>query len=211
MLKLAGTRLDDGRWFIASAERNKDPILAVLQRTLPRSGLVLEIGSGTGQHVIHFATAVPEVVWQPSDPDATLRESIRRRVADAGLSNVHEPIDLELCRFPWPVARADAVVCINVIHVAPWSATQALMAGAADVLAPGGVLFLYGPYRRYGGHTAPSNESFDAQLRATEATWGLRDLETVVDLASERGLDLAEVVGMPANNFSVLFRKHQSR
>jgi SAM-dependent methyltransferase len=180
-------------------------------RVLPSNGLVLEVGSGTGQHVAHFAAALPQLRWQPSDPDAELRESIRRRVEDEGLGNVLEPIDLDVCRFPWPVARADAIVCINMIHVAPWEATAALLSGATNVLDAGGVLFLYGPYRRFGSHTAPSNAAFDSQLQATDAAWGLRDMEAVVALAFSTGLMLSEVVDMPANNFSVVLRKQNER
>ncbi len=178
-----------------------------MERTLPRTGLVLEIGSGTGQHVAHFAKALPELTWQPSDPDAAFRESIRSWVRGEHLGNVRAPVDLDVCRFPWPVTHADAVLCINMIHVAPWAATEALFAGAKDVLIHGGVLFLYGPYRRFGRHTAPSNEAFDAQLRTNDPTWGLRDLEAVVELAATAGFELAEFVDMPANNFSVVLRK----
>ena len=145
MLKVLGQKLDDGRWFTASAERNKGPILALLERILPRTGLVLEIGSGTGQHVAHFARALPELNWQPSDADASFRESIQSWVRRENLGNVHAPVDLDVCRFPWPAAHADAVLCINMIHVAPWAATEALLTGAKDVLGDGGVLFLYGP------------------------------------------------------------------
>jgi len=206
MLKVSGQKLDDGRWFTASAERNKEPILAVLERILPRTGLVLEIGSGTGQHVVHFAKALPELTWQPSDPDAAFRESVRLWLKSESLANVRAPVDLDVCRFPWPVTHADAVLCINVIHVAPWAAAQALLAGAKDVLKHAGVLLLYGPFRRFGRHTAPSNEAFDTLLRKTDPTWGLRDLEAVVELAVTAGFELAEVVDMPANNFSVALR-----
>jgi SAM-dependent methyltransferase len=207
MLKLVGEKLENGRWFTASAERNKGPILAVLERTLPRAGLVLEIGSGTGQHVAHFAKALPALTWQPSDPDAAFRESVAEWIARERLENVRAPVDLDVLKRPWSVAGADAIVCINMIHVAPWAATEALLAGARDVLTPGGVLFLYGPYRRFGRHTAPSNEAFDAQLRAHDPAWGVRDLEAVAELAGAAGFELADVVEMPANNFGVIFRK----
>ena len=207
MLKAVGQKLDDGRWFTPSAERNKGPILALLERTLPRAGLVLEIGSGTGQHVAHFARALPQLAWQPSDADAAFRASIRAWTGRENLGNVHAPLDLDVRRLPWPVARVDAVLCINMIHVAPWAATQALLAGAKEVLNRGGVLFLYGPYRRFGRHTAASNEAFDAQLRASDPAWGLRDLEAVVALAAAAGFELAEVVDMPANNLSAVFRR----
>jgi len=211
MLKTVGQKLSDGRWFTASAERNKGPILALLERTLPRTGLVLEIGSGTGQHVAHFAKALPELIWQPSDLDAAFRESIQSWVRWENLGNVRAPVDLDVCRFPWPVTHADAVLCINMIHVAPWAATAALLTGAKDLLIRGGVLFLYGPYRRLARHTAASNEAFDAQLRASDHDWGLRDLEAVVELAGAVGFELVKIVDMPANNFSVVLLSKPDR
>lgn len=207
MLKAQGQKLDDGRWFAAPAERNKDPILAVLARHLPRAGLVLEIASGTGQHVAHFARALPDLTFQPSDADAAFRASVCKWIAAENLGNVRAPIDLDVCRLPWQVARADAVICINMIHVAPWAATAALLAGARAVLGPGGVLFLYGPYRRFGRHTAPSNAAFDAQLRASDPAWGLRDLEAVAELAATAGFAAPEVIDMPANNLSLVFKR----
>ena len=204
MLKQNGQKLDDGRWFTSSVERNKDPILNLLKRVLPPTGLILEIGSGTGQHVAHFAKALPELTWQPSDPDDEFRESIRLWTKVGNLDNVRAPIDLEVCRFPWPDTRADAVLCVNMIHVAPWAATQALFSGAKCVLDRGGLLILYGPYLRFGRHTAASNEAFDAQLRATDPSWGLRDLEEVIEIADQAGFRLAEIVEMPANNFGVV-------
>ena len=204
MLKLDGQKLDDGRWFTGTVERNKEPILDLLKRVLPHTGLILEIGSGTGQHVAHFAKALPELTWQPSDPDDELRDSIRSWTKSENLDNVRAPIDLEVCRFPWPVTRADAVLSVNMIHVAPWAATQALFSGAKSVLDRGGLLVLYGPYLRFGRHTAASNEAFDAQLRAIDPSWGLRNLEKVVESADQAGFRLAEVVEMPANNFGVV-------
>ena len=204
MLKLDGQKLDDGRWSTGSVERNKGPILNLLKRVLPHTGLILEIGSGTGQHVAHFAKALPELTWQPSDPDDEFHASIRLWTKLESLDNVRAPIDLEVCRFPWPVTRADAVLCVNMIHVAPWAATQALFSGAKCVLDRGGLLVLYGPYLRFGRHTAASNEAFDAQLRATDPSWGLRNLEKVVEIADQAGFRLAEVVEMPANNFGVV-------
>lgn len=195
-----GTRLT-----AAAAERNKDAILEVLRRVLPPRGLVLEIGSGTGQHVAHFARALPALDWRPSDPDPDHLESIRAWVE--GLANVREPLDLDVCRKPWPIDRADAVLCSNMIHVAPWDATEALIAGAGEVLGAGGVLFLYGPFRRFGRHTASSNEAFDASLRASDAQWGVRDLEAVEKVAAAAGFELEEVVEMPANNLSVVLRR----
>ena len=207
MLKQRGEKQADGKWFTSSAERNKDPILAVLARVLPRRGVVLEIASGTGQHILHFAKALPGLAWQPSDPDPELRESIALRVKEQQLANVNRPIDLDVTRLPWPLQTADAVVCINMIHVAPWSATLALLEGAKALLPTQHVLFLYGPYRRFGQHTSRSNEQFDADLRAHDPEWGVRDLEAVSEAAASSGFALAEVVEMPANNFSVIFKR----
>jgi len=197
----------EGGLLAPAAERNKHPILAVLQRVLPERGLVLEIASGTGQHIAHFAKALPALEWQPSDPDHEMHVSIARWIAHHRLANVRPPIALDAGVHPWPIDHADAVLCINMIHVAPWQATAHLMAGAGRVLPAGGILFLYGPYRRFGQHTAPSNAAFDAQLRAVDPRWGLRDLEAVVDIAGEHGLGGPEIVAMPANNQAVVFRK----
>ena len=204
MLKKRGEKLTDGRWFTPTAERNKQPLLDVLSRVLPAQGLVLEIASGTGQHAVHFAAALPGLRWQPSDPDPELRRSIDARRAEAGLPNLLPPVELDVLSATWPVARAEAVLCINMIHVAPWAATGALMRGARRALAPGGVLVLYGPYRRGGGHTAPSNAEFDRALRAENPDWGVRDAEAVIDEAGREGLALREIVEMPANNLVIV-------
>ena len=202
-----GERLADGRRVAPAAERNKGPILEVLQRILPPRGLVLEIGSGTGQHIVHFAKALSQLSWQPSDPDADNRRSIALWSRLEELGNVKPPLALDARERPWPIGAADAIVCINVVHVSPWAATLALFEGAREVLPPGGVLFLYGPYRRGGRHTAPSNEKFDADLRAHDPEWGLRDIDELADVAARNGFALAEIVDMPANNFSLVFRK----
>lgn len=202
-----GEKQPAGKWFFPSAERNKGPILEVLRRTLPERGVVLEVSSGTGQHVVHFARALPRLAWQPSDPDPELRESIARRTAEANVANVKSPIDLDVTRFPWPVQSADAVVCINMIHIAAWSATPALFEGAKALLPQGHVLFLYGPYRRRGEHTSKSNEQFDRDLRARDAEWGVRDLEAVHGVAAASAFELAEIVEMPANNLSLVFKR----
>jgi len=178
----------------------------VLKRVLPESGLVLEIASGTGQHVVHFAEAMPHLTWQPSDPDPDLRASIRAWIAQTGLSNVLALLELDVCHQPWPIGAADAVLCINMIHIAPWAATTALMAGTARFLPTTGVLVLYGPYRREGQHTAPSNEAFDRSLRPSNPDWGVRDLEAVAKAAASHGLTLHDVTTMPANNLCVVFR-----
>src|SRR5512138_3923487 len=192
MLKQRGEKTADGKWSIPAAERNKGPLLDVLARVLPSRGVVLEVASGTGQHVIHFAKALSDLTWQPSDPDAELRESIAQRVEEERLANVNPPIDLDVARLPWPLQAADAVLCINMIHVAPWSATLALFEGAKALLSTQGVLFLYGPYRRHGQHTSKSNEQFDSDLHAQNSGWGLRDLEAVSETAASSGFVLAE-------------------
>jgi len=194
-----------------SAERNRDPILHVLTRVLPKSGTVLEIASGTGQHAVHFAAALPAITWHPTDVDATARDSIEAWRKHAALPNLAAPLSLDVHQFPWPLpASAEslaAIVCINMIHISPWTAAQALFDGAQRYLAADGVLCLYGPYRRNGAHTAPSNAAFDAQLRATDERWGIRDLADVEALGTAAGLHLAEVVDMPANNLTLVFRR----
>jgi len=207
MLKQRGEKTADGKWSTPSAERNKDPILDVLARVLPRRGVMLEIASGTGQHVVHFAKALPDLTWQPSDPDAELRESIALRVREEQRAKINSPIDLDVTKLPWPLPTADAVVAVNLIHVAPWSATLALFEGARALLSTEHVLFLYGPYRRFGRHTSESNAQFDHDLRAHNPEWGLRDLEAVSDVAAGAGFVLAETVEMPANNFSLVFKR----
>ena len=190
-----------------SAERNKEPILAVLRRVLPPRGLVLEIGSGTGQHVAHFAKALPQLTFQPSEMDAARHASIAAWIRDEGLRNVNPPLAFDVTALPWPVREADAVVCINVIHISPWSATLALMKGAGGLLPPAGVLVTYGPYKRGGAHTAPSNAEFDASLRSRNPEWGIRDMDDVAAVAASAGLRLEESVAMPANNFTLVFRR----
>lgn len=190
-----------------AAERNREPILEVLRRVLPPAGTILEIASGTGQHARHFAAANPQWVWQPSDPDPAARRSIAAWKAEAGLPNLRDPLALDVGQADWGIDHADAVVCINMIHIAPWRAAEALFAGAAWLLPDGGVLYLYGPYRRDGEHTSPSNAIFDQQLRASDASWGVREMEAVIALGDSAGLRFEEAVPMPANNFSVVFRK----
>jgi len=191
-----------------AAERNKAAILEVLRRKLPERGLVLEIASGTGQHVTYLAKELSGLTWQPSDPDPEMRGSIAARIAQAGAANILAPLALDARDAAWPITAADAVLCINMIHIAPWEATLGLLRGAGALLAQRGVLILYGPYRREGRHTAPSNEAFDAQLRSQNPSWGVRDLEAVVEAAGRPRLVLDEVVEMPANNFCVSFRRH---
>lgn len=188
-----------------AAARNRGPILDVLRTALPPSGFVLEIASGTGEHVIHFAVALPGLEWQPSDPSEPARRSIAGWIEETRLTNILSPLDLDVVREPWPIARADAILCINMVHISPWAATEALMRGAGRVLAPGGLLYLYGPYRRDGEHTAQSNATFDADLRNRNAEWGVRNIEDVAAEAATNGLRLDRIVEMPANNLSLLF------
>lgn len=187
--------------------RNREPILAVLARGVPEGASVLEIASGSGEHAVFFAERLTIDSWQPTDPDAGSRASIDAWREAARATRVLPALDLDVMRSPWPVSRADLVVCINMIHIAPFSACAALLRGAGAVLPAGGKLFLYGPYRRNGAHTAPSNAAFDESLRARDPRWGVRDLEAVVELARAEALELDEVVAMPANNFSVWFRR----
>jgi SAM-dependent methyltransferase len=199
--------LPDGRLVVSSAERNRGPILKVLERVLPRTGLVLEVASGTGQHVVHFAQALEWLSWQPTDMDAACRRSITAWLATAEFANVRQPLDLDVRELPWRVPTLDAIVCLNLIHIAPWSVATALFTGAGLALRENGLLYLYGPYSVQGRHTAPSNAAFDSALRAENPEWGLRDLKEVESLAKDKGFDLAETIEMPANNLSVLFRK----
>jgi len=190
-----------------AAERNKQPILDAIRLRLPAEGTVLEVASGTGQHIVHFARAVPALSWQPTEPDAHLLAALTRRVRAAALANLRAPLRLDVLEPEWPVQTADAVVCINMIHIAPWAAAEALMSSAARVLARASPLLLYGPYRRAGRHTAPSNEDFDRSLRARNPDWGVRDLDDVVRCANLHGFELADVVSMPANNFTVVLAR----
>lgn len=194
----------EGRHAPATA-RNREPILGVLRRVLPPRAAVIEIAAGTGEHAAYFAAALPAVSWQPTDTDPESLAAIATVVA--GVPNVMPPRFLDVGVLPWPVERADAVVCINMIHIAPWEACVELFHGAAPVLHGGAPVVLYGPYRIGGRHTAPSNAAFDADLRARNPAWGVRDLDAVVQVAAEAGFDFDERVEMPANNQTVVFRR----
>jgi hypothetical protein len=199
--------LTDGRLVSPSADRNKGPILAVLERILPPTGTVLEIASGTGQHVVHFARALRRLTWQPSDVEAECLRSISAWLSAQRLPNLRQPIELDVRALPWPVGAVDAVVCANLLHIAPWPVVPALFAGAGAALPASGPLYLYGPYSLQGRHTAVSNQIFDRALRAHDPEWGVRDLAEVARAAEEHGFELAETADMPANNLSVVFRK----
>ncbi|MEK8050433.1 DUF938 domain-containing protein [Ideonella sp. DXS22W] len=191
-----------------AAERNKAPILAVLQRVLPERGAALEIAAGTGQHAAHFAAHLPGWTWQPTDPDAAALSSIAAWRAQADVPGLLAPQQLDVLAEPWPVAGpVDAVYCANMIHIAPWACCGALMRGAARLLSPGGQLITYGPYFVDGEDPAPGNVAFDADLRQRNPAWGVRRLGDVVDAARDAGLVLHERVAMPANNLVLVFRR----
>ena len=194
--------------YAPAVARNREPLLAVLRRVLPASGLVLELASGTGEHAAFFAGQLPDLTWQPSEPDAALRGSIAAHREMAGCTNLEPPVALDVTAEHWPVARADAILCVNLIHIAPWAAAEGVVAGAATRLPEGGPLVFYGPFMRDGEHTAASNERFDMMLRAEDESWGVRDLAAVTELAAAHGLRFEEAVEMPANNLTVVYRRH---
>jgi len=196
---------EDRRRSAPAAQRNREPILGVLREALPDSGTVLEVASGTGEHVAFFARELPGLAWQPSDPSSEMRDSIA--AWSTGLDNVLVPLALDAAAEEWPLSRAEAIVCINMTHISPWAATEGLMRGAGRILAGGAPLVLYGPYRRAGRELEPSNEAFDADLKQRDSSWGLRLVEDVADCATRNGLRLERVVEMPANNLSLVFRK----
>lgn len=187
--------------------RNRDAITHVLRHELPSSGTVLEVASGSGEHIVHFAVAFPHVHWQPTDPDPAALASIMAWRDEARLPNLSPPLQLDAAAADWPVAGADAILCVNMVHISPWDATLGLLKGAGARLPPGGLLYLYGPYLRAGVETAPSNLAFDASLRARDPLWGIRAVEDVVTAAAGEGLRLDRLIDMPANNLSLLLRR----
>jgi SAM-dependent methyltransferase len=199
----------DPRRYAPAAARNREPIFAVLRENLPAEGAVLEIGAGSGEHAAAFAPRLPGLRWRPTDPDPSARASIDAWAAQVGAANVDAAIDLDAAHDTWPIGQDElaAILAINVVHIAPWPTAEGIFAGAGRHLAAEGLLFLYGPYRIGGGHTAPSNAAFDASLRARDPRWGVRDLEALCALGEAAGLELAERVAMPANNFSLVFRR----
>lgn len=200
---------EDRRLHAPAALRNRDPILAILRDHLPEKGLILEIASGSGEHCIWFGERLPGHVMQPSDPDPKARASIDAWIAASRGRNIRPAIDLDASATNWPVADAAALVCINMAHISPWAATRGLLAGAARILPPGGPLFLYGPFKRDGKHTSQSNADFDLDLRRRNVEWGIRDLESIEDLAAAGGFAKPLVVEMPANNLSLVFHKRR--
>jgi SAM-dependent methyltransferase len=198
--------MTDVKHHAPATERNREPIREVLARELPPDGTVLEIASGSGEHAVYFARAFPGLVWQPSDASQAALASIAAWRAEAGLANLGAPVALDVAAAAWPVAHADAIVCINMIHIAPWQATLGLFAGAARLLGPGALLYLYGPYRFGGAFTAASNAEFDRSLRSRDPRWGVRDVDELEAVARPLGLVLRARVAMPANNHSLVFR-----
>ena len=198
---------EDGRLTSPSAARNKEPIAKTLSQILPRSGLVLEIGSGTGEHVVHFARVMPQLGWQPTEQDEECLRSICAWAAVETNANVRQPLYLDVIDAQWPIETADAIICINMIHITPWAATQGLLRGSSRILPPAGLLCLYGPYRVRGKHSSASNRAFDAQLRAINAEWGVRDLDAVSNEARAFNIELERTFEMPANNLIAVFRK----
>jgi hypothetical protein len=189
-----------------AAERNKQPILSVLERVLPRAGTLLEVASGTGQHATHFAAHLPTWTIQPSDVDEANLSSIRAWAAEAALPNLQAPLSIDVCADDWHVAPVDALYNANMIHIAPWEVALGLLRGAARHVRRSGVLVMYGPFRIGGAHTAPSNQAFDQDLKQRDPRFGVRDLEAVVSAAEGCGFSLQERAEMPANNQLLVFK-----
>jgi hypothetical protein len=190
-----------------AAARNREPIAAVLAEELPPSGLVLEIASGTGEHAVHFARAFPALDWQPSDPDPLARASIEAWRHEEGLPNLRPPIELDASAAVWPIGRATAVLCINMVHISPVRATEGLLAGARRLLPESAPLVLYGPYLENGVETAPSNLDFDADLKARNPEWGLRSVDWLDRIATVHGFTRSRREAMPANNLMLVYRR----
>ncbi len=197
---------DDDLPFSQACENNKRPILAVLQRHLTQPNLVLEIGSGTGQHAVFFARELPHLVWQPSDRDEYL-DVVRARVGRAAVANLPAPLELDVDRQPWPIAVADAVFSANTCHIMSWRSVGHFVAGVGAMLRPGGLFLLYGPFNYGGAFTSPSNEAFDASLRRRDPNMGIRDFEAIDALAGDAELQLVEDNPMPANNRLLVWRR----
>jgi hypothetical protein len=199
--------MTDHRQYAPATVRNRDFILDVLRDILPTTGTILEVASGSGEHVIYFARNLPSLVFQPSDPEPDALLSVAAWVKAAHITNVRAPIALDASQSLWPIASADGIICTNMVHISPWDATVGSIRGAAAILPPGSPLYLYGPYKRKGFTTAPSNQAFDRNLRDRNQTWGLRDLEAVAEIAQSVGFLTPVITQMPANNLSVVFRR----
>ena len=199
--------MTDARRHAPATLRNREPILAVLREVLPARGTVLEIASGSGEHALYFAAALPQLSWQPTDPSPEARASIAVWREEADSANLLLPLAIDATLAAWPIVQADAIVCINMIHISPWEASEGLMRAAERILPPGGPLVLYGPFLRADRPLAPSNAAFDADLKLRDPRWGLRDLDIVCDLAAKHGLARHSVIDMPANNIAVVLRR----
>ncbi|NJM19795.1 MAG: DUF938 domain-containing protein [Richelia sp. RM2_1_2] len=205
----------DGRKYAPATQRNREPILQVLLEVLPPTGTILEIASGTGEHAVYFAPRLKPRKWIPSDANSSARQSISAWIEDSQSDNLYQPLDIDASQPIWKVEKeifseiSDiiAIANINMIHISPWSATLGLMAAAGRILPPGSILYLYGPYKQAGKHTALSNADFDEYLQEQNPEWGVRNLEDVVEAASNHHLTLQKTYQMPANNLSVVFHK----
>jgi len=201
----------DLRRHAPATERNRQPILDILQRVLPPTGVVLEVASGTGEHAVFFAPRLQPKYWLPSDCNPQLLESIQAWKQNDPCDFLYPPIGLDAENRPWDLggheSEVTAIVCINMIHISPWEACLGLMAGAQQILPAQGILYLYGPYKQKGEHTAPSNASFDRSLQSSDPRWGVRNLEDVIEVAQAHDLRHLETIEMPANNLSVIFEK----
>lgn len=186
--------------------RNSDPLAKVLAKELPDRGLVLEVASGTGEHAVFMARRFPHLEWQPSDRDTAALDSVDAWAQEAGFGNLRPAIELDAAGAKWPVDHADAVLCVNMVHISPWAATQGLFSGSADILAGDAPLILYGPYFEPGVETAPSNLAFDSSLRGRDPTWGLRTLAAMDELAARSGFHRTATHHMPANNLTLVYR-----
>jgi len=197
----------DTRQYAPATLRNRDFILGVLRDVLPTKGVILEIASGSGEHVVHFARHFPNLVFQPSDREPDALQSVAAWVKATRVTNVRAPAALDASQTPWPIASADGIICINMIHISPWEATLGLVRGAATILPSTAPFYLYGPFNREGFATTPSNQAFDRTLRDRNPTWGLRKLEAVAAIAQSVGFSAPTITEMPANNLSVVFHR----
>jgi len=200
-------KMNDRRQYAPATLRNRDFIVGVLRDVLPTKGVILEIASGSGEHVVHFARNFPSLVFQPSDREPDALQSVAAWLKAMGVTNVRAPMVLDVSQSPWPIASADGIICINMVHISPWESALGLVRGAAAILPPTAPLYLYGPYKREGFATASSNQAFDRSLRDRDPTWGLRDLEAVAAAAQSVGFSIPTIIEMPANNLSVVFRR----
>ncbi len=200
-------KMNDLRQYAPATLRNRDFILGVLRDVLPTTGVILEIASGSGEHVVHFARNFPDLVFQPSDREPDALQSVAAWVKATRVTNVRAPMVLDASQSSRPVASADGIICINMIRISPWEATLGLVRGAATILPSTAPLYLYGPFKREGFATTPSNQAFDRSLRDRNPTWGLRDLEAVAAITQSVGFLAPTITEMPANNLSVVFRR----